>query len=173
MFAKGGDGYRDVVMCGVTITLTSGTLLSGVIQRPRSKKLGEYLNDDTKFIEIELYDGAIVQVAKTTIEQCALREVPKADQLANTIHRSDVYHPMGTLGLESLPSKEAIQQAYRARISQYHQDKYAGVNLPAEVMAYLQDMTVRINTAYTDALAMLDAQQRQAAAEKRKRAPAF
>ncbi len=171
MFAK-GDGYRDVVMCAVTVSTTSGTLLSGVIPRPRLKKLNDFLNETTMFIEIELYDGTVAQLAKTAIEQIALREVPKADQLATAIHRSDVFHPIGTLGLEQLSSKEAVQQAYRSRISQYHQDKYAGVNLPPEVMAYLQDMTVRINTAYTDALAMLDAKRREEASAKPKRTAA-
>jgi hypothetical protein len=164
MFSK-GDGYRDVVMCPVTITLTSGVVLSGVLQRPRMKKLNEFLNDGAQFVEVELYDGTITQVSKQAMAHCALRDIPKADQLAASIQRADVFHPIGTLGLDGLKSKEAIQQAYHARVALYHQDKYASVDLPKEVAAYMRDMTVRLNTAYTDALAMLETQRREAAAK--------
>ena len=164
MFSK-GDSYRDVVMCSVSITMTSGVVMNGIIQRPRAKKLVEYLNDGTMFLEVELYDGATVQVSKASIAHCQIRDVPKAEQLALAVRRADVYHPIGTLGLDTLQSKDAIRQAYRNKIRLYHADHYAGVELPEEVSAYLQEMAQRLNMAYADAMSLLDGHRRPGGAD--------
>lgn len=160
MFSK-EDGYRDVVMSAVVVTMASGAVLAGLIERPRTKPLKHYLNDATMFIEIELYDGTILQLSKASIETCELRDVPKAEQLALSIRKADVFHPFGTLGLEQTATPEIVREAYRKRIAQYHPDKYAGLDLPPEIVAYISDMMKRVNVAYVDALRLIESRTRQ------------
>ncbi|MEZ5855680.1 MAG: J domain-containing protein [Hyphomicrobiaceae bacterium] len=152
MFAK-GDGFRDVEPCLVDITLTNNANYSGTIQRPRSKTLHEYLNSEIRFVEVELFTGAVMQVNKAAIASCEQRDLPRADQLALSIRRADVYQPYGTLGVDMNASKEQVREAYRTRMRLYHGDRYANIELPHEVVSYLDDMAKRVNAAYRDAMA--------------------
>ena len=154
MFAK-GDGFRDVEPCLVDVVLTNSSTFSGTIQRPRSKTLHEYLNNENRFVEVEMFTGALLQVNKAAIASCEQRDIPRADQLSLSIRRADVYHPYGTLGLNSTASKDQVREAYRARMRLYHGDRYASIELPAEVLHYLDDMAKRVNAAYRDAMAAL------------------
>lgn len=157
------EGYRDVVMCSVDITMTTGQSYSGIIERPRAKRLADLMNDATSFIEIELYDGSVKLLSKRSILSCESNDVPKADQLAMAIRRADVYHPLGVLGIDSVTTRDSLRQAYHTRVRVYHADQFASVQLPAEVAAYLEDMTRRLNSAYKDSLAMLERQEAEAA----------
>jgi hypothetical protein len=155
MFSK-SDGFRDVETCIVSITLSNNSSCSGNVQKPRSKTFTEYLNNGSQFLEIELFTGAVVNISKTAIVSCEVRDVPRADQLALMIRKAHVYHPLGTLGIKEIESREQVREAYKARMRLYHGDKYASLDLPTEVMRYLDDMAKRVNAAYQDAMTMFE-----------------
>ena len=59
------------------------------------------------------------------------------------------------LGVDGHASLEAIKQAYRQRIAEYHPDKVA--NLGIELRRVADEMTRKINTAYEELKARYDA----------------
>ncbi len=150
------DVYRDLVKCSVAIELGSGELLLGVIEKPRSKKLLEFLNNGELFVELQLFEGPLVQVAKAAILTCEQRTGSKADHLSAGITATDVDNPLVVLGLEAVESKEQIRQAYLDRMRLYHSDRYGGIELPREVAEYMVSMSKRINGAYRDALTLVE-----------------
>ena len=44
---------------------------------------------------------------------------------------------------------EAVRESYLRLVKAYHADRYASVDLPPEVRTYLQQMSRRVNAAYT------------------------
>lgn len=150
------EGYRDLVKCPVAIELADGKLLLGVIQRPRSKNLLEYLNTSDPFIELHLFEGPVVQVAKVAMLTCEQRNGGKADHLDAAKRAAEGDNPLAVLGLEGVESKEQIREAYLKRMRLYHSDRYGGIDLPHEVSEYMAHMSKRINAAYRDALTLLE-----------------
>jgi len=149
------EGYRDLVKCPVEMELVGGKTLRGVLDRPRSKNLSLFLNSDDSFLELHLFDGTAVQVAKSCIVTCRERAAgAKADPLGSVEKRADVENPLSILGITAAESREQVRQAYLARMRLYHSDRYGGVELPPEVRSHMESMTKRINVAYHDALSM-------------------
>jgi len=155
-FVMRSDTYRDLVKCSVEIELVNGKTLLGMIERPRAKSLGVHINADEIFLEIHLFDGSIVQVAKPSIAVCRERTGAKGDSLASAMKGADAENPLVVLGLKEAESREQVRQAYLARMRLYHSDRYGGVDLPPEVLSHMENMTKRINVAYHDALAMCE-----------------
>ena len=48
-----------------------------------------------------------------------------------------------------MASWDEVRQAYLRLAKAYHADRYASVDLPGEVREYLQQMSRRVNAAYT------------------------
>ncbi|MGE0766232.1 MAG: hypothetical protein AB7L90_07180 [Hyphomicrobiaceae bacterium] len=148
------EGYRDLVKCSLEIELAGGKVLRGVLERPRSKSLAVYMNADDTFLELHLYDGSAVQVAKAGIVTCRERTSGNTDTLGATVKAGDLDNPLTVLGIAVAESREQVRRAYLARMRLYHSDRYGGVELPPEVQSHMETMTKRLNVAYHDALAM-------------------
>lgn len=151
------EAYRDLVKCPVEVELVNGKSLRGVLERPRSKILSVFMNSDDTFLELHLFDGSAVQVAKAAILTCRERVAAKADTLASVVKGADGENPLTVLGIKAAESREQVRQAYLARMRLYHSDRYGGIELPPEVRSYMESMTKRINVAYRDALSMCNA----------------
>ncbi|MGD9806736.1 MAG: hypothetical protein AB7E81_15715 [Hyphomicrobiaceae bacterium] len=150
------EGYRDLVKCSVEIELANGKLLSGVLEKPRSKSFTAFMNADDSFLELNLFDGSVVQVAKASILVCRERTRVKADPLNAEIRGTDADNPLTVLGIKVAENREQVRQAYLNRMRLYHSDRYGGVDLPPEVRSHMESMTKRINIAYHDALSMFE-----------------
>ena len=153
MFSR-SEEFRDVELCVVDVVLVNSRRYSGVVERPRTKSLTEFLNNGSLFIQVELFNGAVMNLCKNAIVFCELRDVSKAEQLALSLRRTDLYHPLNVLGLKGPSNKEVFRQAYLQKMRLYHADRYANMELPTEVTCYLSEMAKRINAAYKDALAI-------------------
>ena len=153
------ESYRDLVKCPVEVELVNGKTLRGVLERPRSKILSVFINSDDTFLELQLFDGSAVQVAKASILTCRERVAAKADPLASSVKVADGDNPLAVLGIKAAESREQVRQAYLARMRLYHSDRYGGIELPPEVQSHMESMTKRINVAYRDALAMCRAEE--------------
>jgi hypothetical protein len=152
------ESYRDLVKCSIEVELVNGKTLRGVLERPRSKLLSLYMNGSDSFLELHLFDGSAVQVAKSSIITCRERVAQKADSLGPVSSGIEVDNPLAVLGIKRAESREQVRQAYVARMRLYHSDRYGGINLPPEVQSHMEAMTKRINVAYHEALAMCAAE---------------
>lgn len=158
------ETYRDLVKCPVEIELSNGKMLLGVIEKPRSKSVLDFLNDGQSFMELHLFEGAVVQVAKRAVLTIEARVQSKTDHLSAAARAADIENPLMILGLEAASSKEQVRQAYLSRIRLYHSDRYGGIELPREVLEHITIMTKRLNAAYRDALALCERSGRTAQA---------
>ena len=86
--------------------------------------------------------------------------VPRPSSLQARLTDPDGFDPHRVLGLRAGATREEIRQAYFALAKTYHPDRYATVELPAEVRDYLAAMARRINAAH----AALEVPEKQKAA---------
>ena len=155
MFAREG-GYRDLVSCPVHLKLSDGTLVKGHIERPRSKSLGDVMNDKDRFIEVERFDGTRELINKQSVQSCASKDVPTGEHLKLAVLKADLYNPLAVLGLDASADKAMIRDAYMKLAKQYHPDRFHSADLPGEVIDYIETMARRINLAYEEALEMVE-----------------
>ena len=58
------------------------------------------------------------------------------------------FDPYRILGIETTATFDAIRDAYHRLSKLYHPDRYAGIELPPEVAAYLDGKAKSINAAF-------------------------
>ena len=155
------DTFRDVVICPVKVKLITGELLSGVIEKPRTNSLEDFLNAEAKFLAIELYDLTKIMLSRSAILFCQEQNQPKVDQLKLKTIKTDILNPFCVLGLEPGANREAVRKAYVKMTRQYHPDRYEGLELPKEIASYVLAMTQRLNLAFEEANEFLDEQERK------------
>lgn len=155
MFAREGQ-YRDLVATPVHLRLVDGSLVKGHIERPRSKTLAEVVNDKDQFIEVQRFDGARELINKSSVKTLALKDVPKGEHLKLAVLGTELYNPIAVLGLDEGASREKIREAYVRLAKIYHPDRFQSVDLPEEIVDYLETMARRINLAYEEALELVE-----------------
>ena len=132
------------------VTLRGGDTLKGRMFIPVSGNLGELLNGVNGFIEFEPYEGGVVYLAKGAIRHVTLTEVKQAQQLDQHLNKVDSFDPYGILGLARGAGRDAIRNAYHTLAKAYHPDRFAGIDLPPEVMEYVGAVSTRVNAAYAE-----------------------
>jgi DnaJ domain len=133
----------------VEVTLEDGDIVTGRLFHASSKPLGDELNNAGNFLDFEAYDGDRFFLAKGAVQLVRPRAIPKADQLARAQTKSELFNPWTVLGVTEQSSKDDIREAYHRLVKQYHPDRFANADLPAEVKDYLNAMARRVNAAYT------------------------
>ena len=141
-----GSAQRPEPLRGVT--LEDGTNMRGKFIVPASRTLFEVLNNAGAFIEFEPYGCERSIVAKSSIRTVRIVNAPAASSLAGRGREIDTFDPHIILGVSRTAPFEEIRQAYLRLTKAYHPDRYSGVELPAEVSAYLAAMAQRVNLAY-------------------------
>lgn len=132
----------------VELTLNDGSLLKGRFLIASGRNLFEVLNSAGGFIEFEQYGGERVYIAKATIANLKLVNVPKPFSLSARQRDLDAFDPHGILGVAPSTPFDEIKTAWHKLSKIYHPDRYSSVELPAEVRDYLATMARRINAAY-------------------------
>jgi hypothetical protein len=133
----------------VEVTLDDGDKVSGRVFFPSTKTLGEELNTANGFIDFEAHDGVRFFLRKGSVQTVRPRGVPRADHLSRGQANGELFNPWTVLGLTEAASKDEIREAYHRLVKQYHPDRFANMELPAEVKDYLNAMARRVNAAYT------------------------
>ena len=64
------EGYRDLVSCSVNIELSNGKLMTGIVEKPRTKSLSDFFNNADHFLQFATSGGSTVLVAKSAIATC-------------------------------------------------------------------------------------------------------
>ena len=133
----------------LTLHLTSGTRQVASIKLPLSGKLNEAMNNADHFLDVIAGDGQQQFIAKHAIEKAEVIDPPKA-KLNQQRRAADgnYFDPHAVLGITSAATKDEMRQAYIVLVKAYHPDRFANMDLPAEMKDYAAAMQARINMAY-------------------------
>ncbi|WP_373505964.1 DnaJ family molecular chaperone [Aestuariivirga sp.] len=141
-------GYANRAL--VALTLDDGSVLNVSIKMSLTNKIADALNSAEPFLDVVCPDGEQMFIAKSSIRQARLLDVPKANQLNHQRRVSDraVFDPYAVLKLAKGADIEEVRQAYLRLTRIYHPDRMGGFELPDEMLDYARTMQVRINLAY-------------------------
>ncbi|MGI9407543.1 MAG: J domain-containing protein [Hyphomicrobiaceae bacterium] len=143
---RGSDSAKRTF--AVTIVTHDGHASSGVCHVVTTRTLDEELNHPGAYLDFEPYQGERAFIAKSAIVRISRIDLPKADQLARSNHYHDAADPYTILGVKRGTTASEIQLAYHALAKQYHPDRFAGMDLPPEMLKYASDMARRVNEAH-------------------------
>jgi len=142
------------------ITLEGGRELKGRFILTPGRTLTELLNGSAIFIEFEPFGGERILIAKSAVQAIKPMDVPGLPSLPAGTKDTDAFDPYAILRIDRDAGAEEVRQAYLDLAKTYHPDRYATVELPPEVRAYLAAVARRINAAYE---AVQDALKKRAA----------
>ena len=133
----------------VNLHLTGGTKQVASIKLPLSGKLNEAMNNADHFLDVITGDGQLQFIAKHAIQKAEIIDPPSA-KLNQQRRDSDnkYFDPHAILGVTNAASREEMRQAYISLVKAYHPDRFANMDLPAEMKDYAAAMQARINMAY-------------------------
>jgi DnaJ-domain-containing protein 1 len=144
------SGKEPVFTHPATIEFSDGGRLEAALIMPRQNMtIMEILNRGLDFLEVQMLDGDVVNIARSAIRSIKSREVPKVKELSAHLADKGRFDPHAILRVPQSADAEAIRHSYLALVREYHPDSYASVPLPKEVAEYLNAMLKRINAAYT------------------------
>jgi hypothetical protein len=133
----------------VEITLEGGETFKGKFPAPPGRTLMELLNSGTAFVEFEPFGGERTCLAKSSFKLVRSMTVPVHPALPAAVKDlGGSFDPHAVLGVAPGADKEDVHRAYLQLAKAYHPDRYATVELPAEVLEYLAAMSRRINAAH-------------------------
>lgn len=142
-----GSAHQSAV--AASLTLADGEVLTGHFYISAARAISDVLNGETQFLEFQPLDGARRFIAKRAIRAISLADAPGAKALETRRPQDGEFDPYGALGVKRGAGWEEIREAYLRLAKTYHTDRYASVELPAEVRDYLAQMSKRVNAAYT------------------------
>ncbi len=148
MFERNRPENHEQGATAVEITLDDGTMDAGKLLIPTSRSAFDVLNGPALFLEFEPYDGERRFIAKSSLKAVKLIAGAKPLNLQQKVRDLDGFDPHVVLGVAGGAPWEDIRAVYLARAKTYHPDRFAGVDLPSEVSAYLSAMLRRINASY-------------------------
>ncbi len=148
MFERNRPESHEQGAVAVEITLDDGSMDAGKLLIPASRSAFDVLNGPALFLEFEPYEGERRFIAKSSLKAVKLIAGAKPTHLAQKVRDMDAFDPHVVLGVAVGAPWEDIRASYLARAKTYHSDRFSGVELPAEVAAYLAGMLRRINASY-------------------------
>lgn len=131
------------------ITLTDGEVLTGHFLISAARALSDVLNGDIHFLEFEPYERERRFIARSAIRAVKLLDAPAANVLDVRRPIPGAFDPYAALGVKRDTDWDEVRHAYLQLAKAYHADRYASIELPPEVRDYLQQMSRRVNAAYT------------------------
>ncbi len=148
MFERNRIDNVDHSSVPVEITTADGDVQKGRLLVAMGRSVYEVLNGTGGFLEFEPYGGERSFIAKATIANLRLVNVPRAPSLAGRARELDGFDPHGVLGVATGATFEDVKAAWHRLSKVYHPDRYQSVELPQEVRDYLAAMARRVNLAY-------------------------
>jgi DnaJ-domain-containing protein 1 len=132
----------------VEVGLVDGSLLKGQVLLQRNRALRDVFNAPEPFLDFDSFEHGPMVLAKAAIRCVRALSLPQADQLARGLDATDAMDPFQILGVSRGADRDTVRTAYIERARTYHPDRYVSMNLPREVLEYLNAMSRRINAAY-------------------------
>ena len=130
------------------ITLDDGRTLKGKFHITAARSIYEVLNGEAAFLDFESHSGERALIAKAMFKTVKFVSVASAAGLQNRMREPDGFDPHAILGIDKAAAWDEVRGAYHRLSKVYHPDRFAGVDLPAEVRDYLSVMSRRVNAAY-------------------------
>ena len=148
----------------VELVLTDGSRHKGVLMLSRDKTIREFFNTAQEaFVDFDCaHDGAIV-IAKSSVrsvrphDPAKKTDQSKVDALAARQAELEKSDPYKLLGVATNIDVDGLRKAYIKQARAYHPDRFTDIDLPAEVVEYVNAMCRRINVAYEDIGTALEA----------------
>ncbi len=147
----------------VELSTVDGVAVNGRLLIAMGRNVFDVLNGSGAFLEFEPYGGERSFVAKASISNVKLINVPRAANLNQRLHDLDGFDPHAILGVPSSASFDDVKSAWHKLAKIYHPDRYSSAELPPEVRDYLASMARRVNAAYAVLEAPLQASKKAAA----------
>jgi hypothetical protein len=148
MFERNPVDNRAETLIAVEITLADGRVIAGRAVLGPGKGVHKLLERDEAFLYIDAFDGEGTFVPKAEIKGLKVLNSGRQQALMLTIPDARNFDPYRILGLEKTAAFEAVRDAYHRLSKLYHPDRYAGVELPPEVAAYLEAKAKSVNAAF-------------------------
>jgi hypothetical protein len=134
----------------VDIVLDDGTPMKGNILMPRDKNLRDLFNASELFFEFECFRLGPMVLSKSSVRSVRQNTVPAGDQLEKRLKSLERSDPFQILGVERNANREAVRQAYITMARNYHPDRFMRIDMPGEMVEYVNAMARRINHAYSE-----------------------
>ena len=144
---------RQMVLIAAEVTLEGEGTVAGKFIVPGGRSLPQLLNGADVFLEFEPHGEPRRLIAKSAIRAVTPTLMPAAGQLGTKVKELDTLDPAAILGIAANATIEDARAAYHRLARGYHPDRFASVELPAEVRDYLSAVARRLNAAF----AMLEA----------------
>jgi hypothetical protein len=138
----------------VTIRLLDGNVIRGKLTAGLTASLESALNKETPFLEFTSIEGQRKYISKVQVAFVEPVEPLKKPELAQP-NKKQIQTAYEILGLKPGCSYEDARAAFHAQAKLYHPDRFSTVELPDEVVTYLNDMFRQTNTAFTELRALL------------------
>lgn len=138
----------------VNITLVDGSTMSGTLLLPRDKQLRDLFNTPEEFLEFEDNRLGTTILGKSSIRSIRMNNLPTADQIEKRLKQLDKQDPFQILGVAKTIDRDGLRAAYKSLARMYHPDRFAGADLPPEVLDYINTMARRINAAYSELIGL-------------------
>ena len=122
-----------------TIELVDGSSVLGVFFVSPQARLSDLLNDQREFLPIEMTDGSITVVRKSSI----VRATPLRQEALN-----GTVDPYTILNVKASVSYDELKAAYHAMCREYHPDKLQSLGLPNSMVDFGNAQMARINDAF-------------------------
>jgi DnaJ-domain-containing protein 1 len=132
----------------VELSMDDGRILKGHIFTAATRRAYEELNSAGGFIDFQPYDGERELISKAAVRAVRLTDVAKANQL-RLATGSEEFNPYAVLNLPRGADWKTIRETYHRLSKLYHPDRYANLDLPAEVKTYIDTMSRRLNAAFS------------------------
>jgi DnaJ-like protein len=147
MFDRGKNDRADGPAYA-EITLKDGRELKGRFNIPQGRSLPDVLNSGSSFMEFEPFGGECILIAKAALQAIRPTNLPGVPTLGAGLREDAGFDPYAILRIGRDAGADEVRKAYLDLAKTYHPDRYATVDLPSEVRAYLAAMARRINAAH-------------------------
>lgn len=140
----------------VDIKLVDGSTLKGTLLLQREKTLTELFLGTEPFLDFTCSVGGdlvLSKLAVATVRQCKQTPAEQLEQRKKMLQKSESF---AVLKLPKTATREQVQEAYVRLASTYHPDRFRNIEMPPEVGEYLEAMTRRIHTAFTELVQLMD-----------------
>lgn len=148
MFERNRVDNRAETLIAVEITMADGGVLAGRAVLPAGRGVHKLLDGEEAFLYVEGFEGGGNFVPTGDIRNVKVIAPPRNVATALFIPDARNFDPHRVLGLEKGASFEQIRDAYHRLSKVYHPDRYAAIDLPKEVKAYLEAMSKNVNAAF-------------------------
>lgn len=148
MFERNRVDNSSEPTVAVALSLEGGETISGRTALPKSRLVHKLLDGEEKFLYVETFEGEGQFVPKASIKGLKVIPTERARPLSLNAADATGFCPYRALGVDKGAPWDEVRAGYHRMTKLYHPDKYASMDLPPEMRAYLESKSKEINSAF-------------------------